>query len=82
MREADGQEELLSGEEPKGYYREAQVTDAVCRGQRQMLEKEPNGLHSGTPSAWAKRRFPFGLSFRVAYPGQKGTGSLVERSRS
>ena len=52
MREADGQEELLSGKEPKGYYRDAQVTDAVRRGQRQKLEKEPNGLHSGTPSTW------------------------------
>ena len=82
MREADGQEELLSGEEPKEYYREAQVTDAVRRGQRQMLEKEPNGLHSSTPPTWAKKRLSFGLSFRDAYPGQKGTGTLVERSRS
>ena len=81
MREADGQEELLSGEEPKGC-REAQATDAVRRGQRQMLEKEPNGLHLSTPPTWAKKRLSFGLSFRDAYPGQKGTGSLVERSRS
>jgi hypothetical protein len=50
MREADLQEELLSGEEPNGYYWEIQVTDAVRRGQRQMLEEEPNRLHLDTPS--------------------------------
>ena len=71
MREADGQEELLSGEEPKGYYRKAQVTDAVRRGQRQMLEKEPNGLDSGRPPTGERNVFRLGFRFALLTRGKK-----------
>jgi hypothetical protein len=71
MREADVQEELLSGGRTKRIYREAQVTDAVRRGQRQMLEKEPNRLHLGTPSTCERRGFRLGFRFALLTQGKK-----------
>ncbi len=51
MREADGQEELLSGE--TGGILSGRTSDC-CRKPRSeaAATREPNGLHSGTPSNW------------------------------
>ena len=51
MREADGHEELLSGK-TEGIL--SGGTSDCCRkpGSEADATREPNGLHSGTPSNW------------------------------
>jgi hypothetical protein len=50
---------------PKGYYREAQVTVAVSRGQRQMLQESRMGYTKERRPLTGERRV-FRLCFRFA----------------